>query len=294
MRDRTLRVAPGDAGTRLDRWLKGAFPGLPPRSVRYALSSGAVTVGGRPAKRGRVLSGGEDVFVRELPEEEDWLPAPGEVPGAGVLCDDGVVAVLDKPAGVHAEAQKPGEARTMAGFLRLRHPDAGPGAMLSRLDRDTSGAILCALTEEARRFLRREREEGGIRKGYLCLVEGEMAGGGRIDRVLETRGGERVRVLAGRREEDPLYHTVVDPISTDGSVTLVRAEIARGKRHQIRAHLAAIGHPIVGDPLYSGKPARTRLMLHAAELHFRHPATGGETRVESPLPPDFGKPGAIP
>ncbi len=289
-----LRVdAPGD-GLRLDRFLRLALPGLPPRSIEYAIASGEVSVGGAAAVKGRSVRRGEDVLVRRIPEEADWLPEAGELPGGSVLYEDGSVTVLDKPAGVHTEPHRPREAGTLAGHLLRLHPGVAgfsraPGlSLLARLDFAVSGAVPAALSADAFGFLLREREAGRMRKVYVCLVLGRVASETTVSFAIEARGGEKVRVRTDRREPDPRYWTVVSPVRSAGRMTLVRAAIAKGKRHQVRAHLAAAGFPIIGDGLYGpGTAGGGRLMLHAAEVSFLHPARREPMSVASPLPDAF-------
>ncbi len=292
-----LRAAPPCEGMRLDRFLRHALPALPPRSVDYAIACGDVSVAGARARKGRIVRPGEEVVVRRIPEEADWLPEAGAVPGASVLYEDESVTVLDKPADAHTEPLRPREAGTLAGYLLHLHPGVAefsraPGlSLLARLDFGVSGAVPAALSADALAFLLREREEGRIRKVYACLVAGRVAKETTVSFVIDTRGGGKVRVRADRREPDPLYWTVVTPVRRAGGLTLVRADIAKGRRHQVRAHLAAAGFPIVGDGLYGAGVADAqgtgRLMLHAAEVSFRHPARDGIVTVGSPLPRGF-------
>jgi len=292
-----LRVDPSRDGVRLDRFLRLALPALPGRSVAFAIASGDVSVGGGTAAKGRVVRQGEEVVVRRIPEEADWLPQAGDLTGASVLYEDASVTVLDKPAGAHTEPHRPGEAGTLAGYLLYRHPGVAefsraPGlSLLARLDFAVSGAVPAALTAKALGFLVREREEGRSRKVYACLVKGHVAAEPTVSFVVATRGGEKVRVRTDRREPDPRYWTVVSPVRSAGPLTLVRAAIVKGKRHQVRAHLAAAGFPIVGDGLYAAAAPegseRGRLMLHAAEVSFLHPERREGITVVSPLPEGF-------
>ena len=292
-----LTVAGRDAGVRLDRFLRERFPGLPARSVRFALDAGAVRIDGSVAPKGRVLRVGETVSVAAIAENVDWLPVPGDLPGAAVAYADGSVAVLCKPHDCHTEPQRPKEPGTLAGHLLHLYPAVAevspvPGlTLLTRLDYATSGAVPAALTAEAFRILRHEREMGNLRKTYLCLVEGEIREASTIAYAIESEGGETVRVRTGRTDPDPRRWTELTPVASRAGRTLARATIARGKRHQIRAHLAAAGHPIVGDRKYSAVPpegaGKDRLMLHAEEVRFRHPATGVEMTVRCPAPPGF-------
>lgn len=284
-------------GIRLDRFLRRMLPGLPAKSVRFAIEAGNVAVGRRRGKKGGFLREGDEVVVRRIAEPEDWLPLPGAIPGAAVLYADADVAVLGKPADVHSEPQRPKEEGTLAGVLRFLYPGVvaisqEPGlTLLTRLDYSTSGAVPAALSPEAFAFLAREREKGRIEKTYLCLVKGRMDTGLSLSFPLETAGGQKVKIRKDRREEDPLYWTAVSPVRQAGECTLVRAVISKGKRHQIRAHLAAAGFPIVGDRRYGAVPPEgpgiCRLMLHAEEVRFTHPASNETLRVVAPPPAEF-------
>lgn len=291
------KVASAQAGSRLDRFLRGVFPDLPAKSVRFAIEGGDVSVGGEKGAKGRILQSGEEVFVRRIAEGPDWLPVPEDLAGAAVLYADAGAAVLLKPENVHTEPQRPLEEATLAGYLRWRFPEVEgiskePGlTLLTRLDYATSGAVPAALSPEAFGFLKREREKGRIVKTYVCLVDGCMEKEMSLSFSLDPSGGEKVKVRADRHEEDPLYWTDVQPIRIAGGRTLVRAVISKGKRHQIRAHLAAAGYPIVGDRRYGTVPpegpGKDRLMLHAAEVSFTHPSSKEPVRVSAPLPEEF-------
>lgn len=294
----SLRVEKSEGGIRLDRFLRLRIPHLPSRSVRFAIEAGDVRVEGGKGKKGRILIPGEEVFVRRIAEEDDWMPVPGDVAGASVLVADEEVVVLDKPPDVHTEPHRPGEKGTLAGYLLFRYPFVAeisplPGlTLLTRLDYATSGAIPAALTRKALEFLSREREKGLIRKTYYCLVSGRLEKKMTLSFRIDVDGGDSVRVRTEARDPDPSRWTTVIPVRGDDSITLVRAEISRGKRHQIRAHLAAAGFPVVGDRRYSAVPThgpgRERLMLHAASVTFLHPIRRETMVGYSPLPDGFG------
>jgi 23S rRNA pseudouridine1911/1915/1917 synthase len=266
--------------------------------VRFAVEGGAVRVGGAAFPKGRILREGEIVTVASLAEGKDWLPVPSDLPGASVAHEDSHVTVLCKPHDAHTEPQRPLEAGTLSGYLRKLHPEVAeiapaPGlTLLTRLDFATSGAVPAALTAQAWTFLRHEREMGAIGKRYLCLVEGNVPEPIPIDFAIDSDGGGSVRVRKGSADPDPCRWTWIEPVGSAGAGrTLVRATISRGRRHQIRAHLAAAGHPIVGDRRYAAVPpegaGKARLMLHAEEVTFRHPATGETLRIVCPAGPEF-------
>lgn len=294
------RVPESRNGWRLDRFLRDWIPGVPAKSVLYAIGAGDVRVDGEAAEKGRTIRAGGKIVVKRLPEKHDWMPVPGSLSGASVLYNDGDVVVLDKPVDVHTEPHRPLEEGTVAGYLAWLHPGVPafskePGlTLLTRLDYATSGVVPAALNPEAYEFLIREREQGRIAKTYVCLVVGVIEKGISLEFRLDTGGGERVRVRTEVREPDPRYWTVVTPIRTEGGRTIARALISKGKRHQIRAHLAAAGFPIVGDRRYSTVPpegpGHDRLMLHAAQVRFAHPAKKEFLVVESPIPEEFGYP----
>ena len=298
MRERiAMVVGEGEGGSRLDRFLRIRLPELPARSIRFAIEAGEVLINGATGRKGEPLRCGDRISVLRIAEGRDWLPCPGELPGAAVLFEDEWVSVLDKPPDVHTEPQRPRETGTLAGFLLHRHPHVEqisptPGlTLLTRLDFATSGAVPAALTEQSFAFLTREREQGRIRKVYTCLVAGRLREPMVLSARIDGGGGPRVRVESGSRDPDPSRWTTVTPVRAGENATLLRASIRRGKRHQIRAHLAAAGFPILGDRRYSAVPpagpGTARLMLHASESEFPHPRTGKPIRVESPLPPEF-------
>jgi len=292
-----LTVEERENGTRLDRFLRARLPGLPSRSVRFAIETGEVRVDGRKGRKGQFLAPEQEVAVFRIAEEQDWMPAPGDLPGASILFADDEMVVLEKPHDVHTEPHRPGEGGTLAGYLRWKFPSVTtlsslPGlTLLTRLDYATSGAVPAALTKEALDFLSREREKGEIRKTYYCLVNGSIEKEMTLSYRIDAEGGETVRVRTEFRDPAPMRWTIVTPVRGDGSVTLVKVEISRGKRHQIRAHLAVAGFPVVGDRRYAAVPpggaGKKRLMLHAAEVAFLHPGKRERMSVHSPIPEDF-------
>ena len=230
-----------------------------------------------------------------------------------VLYEDKDLIAVDKPAGLHTAPLRKGETGTLLAQVIERYPEiaALPGikpsepGLLHRLDRDTSGVVLLARTEAAFQRLRAEFAGGRVRKEYLALCAPTAAVRPGQRYALESRfapygpGRRMVRVVpagregaggGGRKASGGLYHTEVEVLEVRGSRALVRARIVKGFRHQVRAHLAHLGLPLAGDPLY-GVPtspgACGRLYLHASAVELEHPAGGAPLRIGSPLPPDF-------
>ena len=211
---------------------------------------------------------------------------------------DAFVVVADKPAGMPSHPLKPGEKGTAANALVGRFPElasVGPqlreGGLVHRLDTDTSGLLLAARTEAAYAMLRAQFTARSVEKGYLALAQGEIHAGGEIALPL-AHDGPRMTAIS-----DPEYAeahgarpavTRFTPVERRGGFTLLDIEIPTGVMHQIRAHLAFIGHPLAGDSLYGGPllPGLDRHFLHASRLAFAHP-DGSRARFESPLPPDL-------
>jgi 23S rRNA pseudouridine1911/1915/1917 synthase len=207
---------------------------------------------------------------------------------------DQAVAVIDKPAGlvVHAAPGHRGETLVDAlGDLLGGGEDPERPGIVHRLDRDTSGLMLVARGGEAHRRLAAQIKGRDVRRAYLALVEGRpRSRSGTIDAPLgrDYRAPER-RAVGGRGPREARTHfTVVETLAADA---LVEVGLETGRTHQIRAHFAAIGHPVAGDPQYghAGRHGLERQFLHSARLGFRHPFTGEDMEFTSPLPADLSE-----
>lgn len=258
------------------------------------IDSGAVRQGGRRLSKGDQLEAGS---VLEI-ELEPALPAVVPQPelALAVLLETPSLIVVDKPAGVACHPLRPGETGTLANALVARFPEClGAGAapreagLCHRLDRETSGTILAARTPEAFRALREEFRKRAVEKVYLGLVEGklepaegriEIALGGRGSRTRPWRGASDGRALPALTSYRTLW--------SEGDRSLLEVRIETGVRYQIRAHLAAIGHPLIGDAAYGGAawPLLPRHLLHAWRLGFPDPLDGSAREARAPLPED--------
>jgi len=279
------RIGPELAGERLDK-VVSLLTGLSRRVARTLVESGDVLVDGSAMTPKDRVEGGEDILVR-LPIEP--VLEPEEI-SFDVRFEDGVVAVVDKPSGVVVHPGAGVRTGTLAAGLLHRWPQLeGVGTedrwgIVHRLDRDTSGLLVVALTEDAYRSLADAMARRSVKRTYLALVDGLFSlPAGTVDAPI-GRDSRNPRRRALQRDGKPARTHYRRIASWEGSGTsLLEVRLETGRTHQIRVHMASIDHPVVGDTMYGGRPAE-RLWLHATELSFTHPASGEEVTVTSPLP----------
>jgi len=245
-------------GRRLDQALELLAPELGLRGRKRLFEHCAVLVDGRPRPKGYRVQAGQVLTLR--PADAGPVAIPDGVRVAGQ--STGRYAALVKPAGLHTEAL----AGSPEPSLELLLPQFFPGRfarLVNRLDRDTSGLVLAALSAEAAADYRSQETGLGVEKRYLALASGSVWAEARLESALDVADRTRVRVLPAP-DPDPARHTLVTPLLYDEErrATLVRVRIHRGARHQIRAHLAGAGHPLVGDSLYGPAGQEGPLFLH--------------------------------
>jgi 23S rRNA pseudouridine1911/1915/1917 synthase len=281
-------------GWRLDRFLKKKIPRLSRTRVQRVIR-GECWVDGRACKPSSTLSPGQRVvFRRPAPVEPD---APREL--ALLVADESFYA-FDKPAGIAMHPTAKFHFSTVTARLRELRPDESL-QITHRLDLETSGVLLIARSYEAAVALKRAFAKRRVHKRYLAIVHGALDGDGLIDLPLGLMQGGLVRVKMEVRADGLPSRTRFRALSRHGDFTLVECLPETGRQHQIRAHLAAIGHPIAGDKLYpderifaeyqdhgwervADRLPLERHALHAAALSFPHPLSGETVTVESPLP----------
>lgn len=290
-RRETLPVPPDAAGKRLDRWLVEALSSVSRKSLKKALDGGQVFIDGRCERRaGTLLRGGETVLVTV-----DAPLASEAAPELTILFRDEQLLAIDKPAGLPAHPTVAGRNNALDQVTaRLREEGrTTPPILLHRLDADTSGVLLFALTPEANRALYRQFVEHGIEKVYLALVVGAPPETFAVSNHLKA--GVRGRTVAVSSGGQPAL-TEFRTLQRHAGFALVEARPRTGRTHQIRAHLAGLGHPLLGDSLYDGprlvdlpggRQAVRRHLLHARSLSFIHPRSGERMTLEAPLPHDF-------
>ncbi|MFH1680826.1 MAG: RluA family pseudouridine synthase [Candidatus Eisenbacteria bacterium] len=283
---------PGD-GVRLDLFLRGRFPSCSRAHLRGEIEKGHVIRNGRPARKGDLLRAGDRIDLRSFraPEETPIAPDPsGEL---AVLHEDSRLVVVSKEAGLPTLPRDETDTNALACRLVARYPEllrVGPpfeAGLLHRLDTETSGLLVAARTPESYRLLRDQWRWRRVLKFYLALVEGEARGSFTMLLPIAHHPKSRKRMTVG--EEGRSAETRCRSLFAARRSSLLLVNLREGRRHQIRVHLAAAGHPVWNDPLYSkrGKRRGGRLMLHALRLRFR-PREGDERiDIVDPPPPAF-------
>jgi len=285
------------AGERLDR-IVALESGLSRHEVTDLIARGAVTVNDRVATKGSLRLVDADRIAVEMPEARSDALEPDSSIEFSVVYDDHDIIVVDKPAGlvVHPGAGNPGG--TLANGLLARYPEiSGVGeadrpGIVHRLDGGTSGLMVVARTEAARQGLVEMLGVHDVTRQYRALSWGEVHGeDGTIDAPLGRSTRERTKMAVVADGRDAITHyAVVDRFNLPAKLTLLECTLETGRTHQIRVHLAAIGHPVVGDTRYGrARPALRcgRPFLHAERLAFAHPITEAPMEFASPLPADL-------
>jgi 23S rRNA pseudouridine1911/1915/1917 synthase len=309
---RTFAADPAAAGMRVDMYLAQAMPDISRARVQLLIDAGQVRVEGEVPKAKDKLKGGETIEIEGQPQPEPLHAIPEDIP-LSILFEDKFLAVIDKPAGmmVHAGAGATDDERNQGTlvnallFHMAKLSDVGgtlrPG-IVHRLDKQTSGAIAVAKDDVTHRKLGEMFAAREVHKTYRALAHGHLAKDDTtvnlpIARDLVRRIRMTTRRADGRSAVSHVH--VVERLTTPyGAFTLVEVTIETGRTHQIRVHLQALGHPVVGDFLYGaphvikrldgeGTLELTRNFLHAAQLEFTHPRTGEEVSVEAPLPEEL-------
>ena len=288
-------MPPDGGGQRLDQFL-GAVEHVGSRAAAQRLiEAGAVTVDGRQRQKRHVVKAGETIAI-DLPAAPDPAdPSAGEGVPYEVVLEDDHLLVVDKPAGVVVHPAPGHPTGTLAQALASRAaggPDPWRPGIVHRLDRDTSGLMVVAKSDRVHRALQEMIRAREVEREYLALVDGRPSSRtGTIDAPIGRDRAERTRISV-RSDSPRVARTHFEVVEAYARTTLLRVRLETGRTHQIRAHLAAIGHPICGDHQYGGadcgdRLGLTRQFLHSARLRFRHPIGGAETCCESKPPADL-------
>ena len=291
----SFRPTPGEVGARVDVVL-AARGGVGRSLAQRAITSGAVTVGGRTVRPSYRLEA-SDLVAGEVVEDAKVIPEAEDIPLEIRYSDDRVLVVSKPPGLVTHPAAGHASGTLVNALLGLGEPLSGgdtsrPG-IVHRLDKDTSGLLLVAKDDEAHAVLVEHLRARRIERRYLALVRGRPPSpSGTIDAPIGRHPSDRRRmaVVPGGRASVTHYET----IGSNDTETLLEVSLETGRTHQIRVHLARLGHPVMGDRTYGGRSERSvalgcrRPFLHACALAFPHPHDGRRIEVEDPLPADLG------
>ena len=300
----TVIISPAEDGWNVGQLLrrKLGLSGARIRSLKFAAEG--ICVNGKKARTSLILHAGDRLEVQREDSSartEKLKPsAPDDGPPLEIIYEDESLIVVNKPAGLVMHPAGGHRTDTLANRLRAYLDAKDPAArvhFIGRLDKDTSGLVLSAKNADAAQKLQKERAREGFGKIYLALAAGDFAAGEEQTvslplAAVRDPASQLIRMQADPAGEPALtFYTVVQ---TFPGYALLRLRLGSGRTHQIRAHLAAIGHPLLGDPLYGDAAVNRRFeaqlsrsALHAAEIHFSHPEDGRPLGLTAPLPADM-------
>jgi 23S rRNA pseudouridine1911/1915/1917 synthase len=291
----TVATDRGDVGVRIDRVLLrhlSHIPGITRNRLQRLIDVGSVQINGRPVTRASSRIAPDDVITIELPERKPRrAPAAEDLP-LDVRYEDDELLIVNKPPGQVSHPAIRHSSGTLLNALLAHAADRWTPALVSRLDKGTSGLVLVAKSKAMHRSLQRMSQANAIEKEYLVIVQGKPPARGTIDLALDRDPWDARRVTVRDRGGVPsitkferVRHVTVGP---ERLLSLVRCRLITGRMHQIRVHLAAKGWPIVGDATYGVRfSGLERQALHAWRLAFAHPTTAQRVEVTAPPPPDM-------
>jgi 23S rRNA pseudouridine1911/1915/1917 synthase len=299
-----IRLQPAHAGWRLDRALAAAVPTLSRERLKTLIRTGAVESAGKPLRDPATKVRGDESFRVAVPEPEPAHNEPQDIP-LTIVFEDQHLLVVDKPAGLVVHPAAGNLDGTLVNAL-LHHCGgslsgiggvARPG-IVHRIDKDTSGLLVVAKTDVAHEGLAKQFAAHSIDRRYLAIVSGvPRSNGGKVDapRARSATNRKKIAIVEGSRGKRAVTHWSRLNVLKDAA--LVQCRLETGRTHQVRVHMASIGHPLLGDPVYGrsgkghGKLLKElqfhRQALHAAELGFTHPVTKHRLSFSSPMPPDM-------
>ncbi len=305
-----VTVDPSGAGQRVDIYLARAGIGLSRSQIKRLFGEGRVTIASRKIRVSRIVSGGEEIII-DRPEERQVDFVAEDLP-VYVVYEDDDLAVINKAAGMVTHPASKNRTGTLANALLFRfaklssgHAKGYPG-LVHRLDKNTSGLLVVAKKDAVHADLTAQLQQRTLKREYVALIWGTLKPPeGVISMPIGRSRGDRRIMTSGSlkpREAVTLYHTV----ESWGWLSYIGVSLKTGRTHQIRTHLKESGHPVFGDPEYSGRTTRltgieavhrplarlllektTRQLLHAARLEFTHPTTGQRVEFRADLPEDF-------
>ncbi len=277
------------AGQRFDAALAQALPQYSRARLRAWIDAGRVLLDGVGAAGTRKVHGGEAVVVHAASDPLVTAYAPEPI-ALAIVYEDSTLLVIDKPAGLVVHPGSGNWEGTLLNALLHHAPEQASvprAGIVHRLDKDTSGLLVVARTLKAQTDLVRQLQARSVRREYAAVAVGDVARGGTVDAPIGRHPTRRTTMAVVATGKPARTHYEI--VERYGNATLLRCRLETGRTHQIRVHLASIGHPLVGDPAYGRKQALAfpRQALHAARLALVHPASGAACEWESPLPADM-------
>jgi 23S rRNA pseudouridine1911/1915/1917 synthase len=290
-----FRIPDADGGMRLDLGLSRLWPQHSRSRLQGWIREGRVRVGGEVVREPkRKLWGGELIELDEAPDEHAMAFRPEAIP-LSIIHQDASILIIDKPAGLVVHPGSGNWSGTLQNALLHFDPElerVSRAGIVHRLDKDTSGLMVIARTLPAQTDLVRQLQARSVKRYYYALVRGGVERGGTVDAPIGRHPTQRTRmaVISSGKPARTHYRVVERFIDC----TLIECALETGRTHQIRVHLASIGHPLVGDPVYGGGVGRVpagpefgRQALHARRLGLVHPTTGKSMLWKSDLPEDL-------
>ncbi len=293
-----LSVPTEDIGQRLDRYLVAALADISRNQLQTLIADGAIQVNGRVSKPGYALRAGDEILVNLAAASAHADHVKARSLPLDIVYEDADLLVINKAPGMVVHPAPGHSEDTLVNALLAYYPqiqaaetDQRPG-IVHRLDRDTSGLLIVAKHTRAQAALVEQMQRHEIIKRYLALVEGNISlDQGSIDAPIgrDPRHRQQMTITVTGSREARTHFRVQERFARH---TLLLLQLETGRTHQIRVHLKAIGHPVVGDPMYgSGSVIRgsnlQRQFLHSYQLQFTHPLTGEALQFEAPLPADL-------
>ena len=297
-----LSIPPEFRGKRIDQALKLLLPQHSRARIQSWIQAGHIRINGQPVRQSQHLVGNETVDVDAYYEHRDETWEKNPIP-LNVVYEDDQIIILNKPAGLVVHPGAGNSQHTLANALLYRYPELEQvprAGIVQRLDKDTTGLMVIARTPVAHTFLVDQLQKRHIKREYQAIVNGTLTAGGTIDAPIGRHKVQRKRMAVNDSGKSAVTHYRI--IKKFPAHTLVRVQLESGRTHQIRVHMAHIGHPVVGDPQYGGRPRLPknsteslrkclqtfpRQALHASKLELRHPQTGDSMNWEIPLPEDM-------
>ncbi|MDR3414135.1 MAG: 23S rRNA pseudouridine(1911/1915/1917) synthase RluD [Formivibrio sp.] len=296
---RVLTIPAKLAGDRLDAALATLFPEFSRSRLTNWIKEGLVTVDSKVLRPKDKVWGGEQITLQAQPDPEETAFTAEKIP-LDVVFEDASILVLNKPAGLVVHPGSGNWTGTLLNGLLFSYPELKTiprAGIVHRLDKDTTGLMVVARTLQAQNNLVQQLQARTVKRHYLAIAQGKLAGKGTIEAPIGRHPRERIKMAVVHTGKPATTHwRALEQFATH---TLIECRLETGRTHQIRVHMAHIGHPLAADPVYGGKPRLAsielnlaledfhRQALHARKLSLQHPLTGKTMSWKAPIPDDL-------